>query len=141
DLIGDQIRQAEDVLKFPLLYSTTRPESWRQWFALAGVADIPTPSHSAGFELQSLVVRAAQAGLGVALVPEFFVPDSAWQSGLVRAHPLSMLAEDAYHLVYPMEMADKPSLQCFRTWILQEAQQFATESAKIDDKNSSYGNF
>ena len=127
DLIGDKIKHAEDLLQFPLLYSTTRPESWRQWFDMAGVPDIPESPNSTGFELQSFVVRAAEAGLGVGLVPEFFVPDSAWACGVVRAHPLSMPAEDSYHLVYPLEMRDKYPLQCFRTWILQEAQRFAAE--------------
>lgn len=129
DLIGDDIAQAEDLLKFPLLYSTTRPESWRQWFELAGVHEIPESPHSAGFELQSMVVRAAEAGLGVGLVPEFFVPQSAWQSGVVRAHPLSMPAQDSYHLVSPIAARDRYPMQCFRAWMLHEAQQFAAELA------------
>lgn len=127
DLIGDRIRKAEDLLEFPLLYSTTRPESWRQWFEAAGVSAIPDSLNSAGFELQSLVVRAAEAGLGVALVPEFFVPDSAWRNGLVRAHELALLAEDSYHLVYPLEVGDQPPLQRFRDWLLDEAHRFAAD--------------
>ncbi|WP_066122411.1 LysR substrate-binding domain-containing protein [Bordetella ansorpii] len=127
DLIGGRIERAEDLCEFPLLYSTTRPESWRQWFDAAGVPFRPDAVHSAGFELQSLVVRAAESGLGVALVPEFFVPQSAWDNGLVRAHPLALPGEDAYQLSYPLEMHDKYPLQCFRQWIRAEARQFALE--------------
>lgn len=134
DLIGDEIREAKDVLKFPLLYSTTRPESWRQWFELAGISDIPEPLHSAGFELQSMLVSAAEAGLGVGLVPEFFIPDTAWEKGLVRAHSLSMAAEDSYHLVIPLETRDNYPLQCFRDWMMREAQRFACDlSLPIDN--------
>ncbi|MCY1203221.1 Glycine cleavage system transcriptional activator [compost metagenome] len=125
DLIGDTIRSAADVLKFPLLYSTTRPESWRHWFEAAGIPDCLGSEYSAGFELQSMVVRAAESGLGIGLVPEFFVSDSAWKSGLVRAHELSIPAEDSYHLVYPNDRRDNHSLECFRTWMLSEAKQFA----------------
>jgi LysR family glycine cleavage system transcriptional activator len=129
DLIGDEIQEAKDILKFPLLYSTTRPESWRQWFKLAGIDEIPEASHSAGFELQSMLVRAAEAGLGVGLVPEFFVPDSAWENGVVRAHPLIMSAEDSYHLVIPLGTRDNYALQCFREWIMREAEDFARDLA------------
>lgn len=137
DLIGGPLARAEDLLRYPLLYSTTRPESWRQWFELAGVTQIPDPIHSAGFELQSMVVRAAEAGLGIGLVPEFFVPDSAWQHGVVRAHPLALPAEDSYHLVYPLATRDKYPLQCFRAWIRKQARAFALElqlpAAPLDD--------
>ncbi|OZI27272.1 MULTISPECIES: LysR substrate-binding domain-containing protein [Bordetella] len=138
DLIGKPLERAEDLLQYTLLYSTTRPESWRQWFELAGVAQMPESIGSAGFELQSMVVRAAEAGLGVGLVPEFFVPEAAWQNGVIRAHPLSMLAEDSYHLVYPLETRDNLPLQCFREWIHQEARGFAAElrlppSDRVDD--------
>lgn len=125
DLIGDTIKCAADVLNFPLLYSTTRPESWRQWFEAAGIPDDRRPEQSAGFELQSMVVRAAESGLGIALVPEFFVSDAAWRNGLVRAHELSIPAEDSYHLVYPNDLPENNSLQCFRKWILEEAKRFA----------------
>jgi len=134
DLIGDQIKQPEDILKFPLLYSTTRPESWRQWFDLAGVKEIPQPLHSAGFELQSMLVRATEAGLGVGLVPEFFVSESAWANGVVRAHPLAMTAEDSYHLAVPLGMRDNYPLQCFREWIMREAKKFAVDLALPADE-------
>lgn len=124
DLIADSIKTAADVLRFPLLYSTTRPESWRQWFDAAGLPDDIKPRQSAGFELQSMVVRAAEAGLGIALVPEFFVPESAWANGVVRAHELPLQAEDSYHLVYPNDMRANHALECFREWILEEARVF-----------------
>ncbi|MVW80899.1 LysR substrate-binding domain-containing protein [Bordetella sp. 02P26C-1] len=127
DLIGGPLTHAEDLLGYTLLYSTTRPESWRQWFELAGVDRMPESINSAGFELQSMVVRAAEAGLGIGLVPEFFVPEAAWEKGVIRAHPLSMPAEDSYHLVYPLETRDKYPLQCFREWIHEQAAAFATE--------------
>lgn len=126
DLIGDTLRSAADLLKYPLLYSTTRPESWRHWFEAAGIPDYQGSERSAGFELQSMVVRAAESGLGIGLVPEFFVSDSAWKNGLIKAHQLSIPAEDSYHLVYPNDMRDNESLDCFRTWILTEAKQFAS---------------
>ncbi|KOF53445.1 LysR family transcriptional regulator [Achromobacter sp. DMS1] len=128
DLIGRQLERAEDLLRYPLLYSTTRPESWKQWFEAAGVPGNLGQAQSAGFELQSMVVRAAESGLGIALVPEFFVPQSAWRQGVIRAHPLSIPGEDAYQLVYPSNMRASYPLECFRAWILDEARRFADEN-------------
>lgn len=130
DLIGTSIQKPEDVLKFPLLYSTTRPESWKQWFTAAGMPANSTPVQSFGFELHSMLVRAAQSGLGIALVPGFLVPDQAWKDGLVRVHDLSIPADDSYYLVYPNNMRHSVPLEAFRDWILEEAKKFGKD--KID---------
>lgn len=124
ELIGDSLKEAADVLKFPLLYCTTRPESWAQWFDAAGISADLSSSHSVGFELHSMCVRAAESGLGIALVPEFFVPDVAWEKGVVRAHSLSIPAEDSYYLVYPSQMRSNNPFELFREWLLQEAETF-----------------
>lgn len=127
DLIGTSIKKTADVLKFPLLYSTTRPESWKQWFAAAGIPSNSTPVQSFGFELHSMLVRAAQSGLGIALVPGFLVPEQAWRDGLVRAHEISIPADDSYYLVYPNNMRHSAPLEAFREWILEQAQKFGNE--------------
>lgn len=124
DLIGDSIKEPADVLKFPLLYSTTRPESWRQWFDAAQIPEDAVPVQSVGFELHSMVIRAAEAGLGIALVPEFFISDAVWASGVVRAHQLSIPAAYSYYLVYPNDMRHSGPLEAFREWLLDEAKIF-----------------
>lgn len=124
DLIGDRIQTAADLLHFPLLHCTARPDSWKQWFEAAGLPRDSAPEHAVGFELHSMCIRAAESGLGIALVPEFFVRDSAWQSGVVRAHPLSIRSADAYYLVYPNNLRHSAPLEAFRQWILAEARLF-----------------
>lgn len=137
DLIGDSIREPADVLKFPLLFSTTRPESWRQWFAAAQLPEDSASARSVGFELHSMLIRAAESGLGIALVPEFFVPEASWEKGLVvRAHELSIPAEDSYYLVYPNNMRHSGPLEAFREWILEEAREFALTLGLQGDEES-----
>ena len=126
DLIGDSIKEAADLLKFPLLFATTRPESWKQWFEAAGIPEDAVPARSVGFELHSMLIRAAESGLGIALVPEFFVPEHTWEAGLVvKAHELSIPAQDSYYLVYPNSMRHSGPLEAFREWIHEEARSFA----------------
>ncbi|PJX20498.1 LysR family transcriptional regulator [Advenella sp. S44] len=121
ELIGDCIEQPEDVLKYPLLYSTTRPESWQQWFTAANIPTDSLPVQSVGFELHSMLVKAAESGLGIALVPDFLVPDVVWSNGVVRAHELSIQAEDSYYFVHPNNMQHSGPLDAFREWILTTA--------------------
>ncbi len=131
DLIGERLREPADVLRFPLLYSTTRPDSWRHWFEAAGLASAAPPARSAGFELHSMAVRAAESGLGIALVPEFFVPDSAWAAGLIRAHGLSLRIKDCYYLVYPDSMRHNHPFEHFRQWLLEQAQAFRLDAEPL----------
>lgn len=128
DLIGNAIRRPADVLKFPLLYSTTRPESWRQWFDAAGIPEDATAKQTFGFEWHSMLIRAAEAGLGIALIPELFVTESVWSKGMVRAHPLSISGEHSYYLAYPERVRDNPSFESFRSWLLEEARRFSEPS-------------
>ncbi|PMQ11565.1 HTH-type transcriptional regulator PerR [Pseudomonas sp. AD21] len=124
DLVDECIKAPLDVLKFPLLYCTTRPESWPQWFEAAGMPDGMGSTRTVGFELHSMVVKAAESGLGIALVPEFFVSKSAWASGLVRVHPMTITAMHSYYLVYPNNMRHSAPLEAFRSWIMAQAKEF-----------------
>ena len=73
-----------------------------------------------------MLVRAAETGLGIALVPELFVRKTASDDGVVRAHPVSYTGTDSYYLVYPDSMRHSEPPEAFKEWILEEAQRFAT---------------
>jgi DNA-binding transcriptional LysR family regulator len=125
DLIGDSIRKPSDVLKFPLLHPTDKQESWKQWFEAAGIPDTVAPANSGTFEVHSMLVRAAESGLGIALAPDVFVTESTWHRGVVRAYDLSIPREDSHYLVYPKHLRDSYPFESFREWLLQEARVFA----------------
>ena len=129
DLIRHNIRQPSDILKFPLLYPIGRGVSWRHWFEAAGVRELVAPPQSAGFEVHSMLVRAAEAGLGIGLVPDVFMNEAAWKRGLVRAYDLAVPREDSHYLFYPEHMRGHPPFECFRKWLLQEAKAFADHMA------------
>jgi DNA-binding transcriptional LysR family regulator len=58
--------------QYPLLHLSARHEAWQRWFVTAGV-DNPQAMVGARYELFSMLVEAARAGMGVALVPRFLV--------------------------------------------------------------------
>lgn len=123
-LLKRPVETAADLLDYPLLHSTTRPDGWATWFANLDVDDNRT-MQGVRYELHTMLTSAAAAGLGIALVPRFFVDAQLEQLGLVipLVVPLAApaVADSAYYLVYPTELSHGKPLASFREWLLHEA--------------------
>lgn len=119
-LLKKPIRKAHELLNYPLLHSTTRPDAWSRWFSNLGVEDNAT-MQGVRYELHSMLISAAAAGLGVALVPKFFVDEQLTRLGLVIPFAATTVEDSAYYLVYPIELSHGKPLEMFRTWLLEEA--------------------
>lgn len=119
-LLAKTVRKPQELLNYPLLHSTTRPDAWSRWFANVGVEDSAT-MHGVRYELHSMLISAAAAGLGIALVPKFFVDEQLPQLGLVIPFAATAVEESAYYLVYPTELSHGKPLELFRTWLLEQA--------------------
>ncbi len=116
-----------DIAAMPLLHVTSRLEDWRHWFERYGLIDDVAALKGVRYELFSMVIEAAVAGLGVALVPRYMVQAQLAAGKLVQPLPHSQPGETAYFLVYPQERASEPVLLAFRNWLLgQVAQQGQT---------------
>jgi DNA-binding transcriptional LysR family regulator len=77
------------------------------------------------FELFSMVVEAAKAGLGIALLPEMFITDELKRRTLIKLFPAERQTDGAYYLIYPNRKASLPGLISFQEWLLDEAKQLA----------------
>ncbi|CAB3789992.1 LysR substrate-binding domain-containing protein [Paraburkholderia caffeinilytica] len=119
-LLTRPVETAADLLDYPLLHSTTRPDGWASWFANLGVDDNRT-MQGVRYELHTMLISAAAAGLGIALVPRFFVDAQLEQLGLVMPLDAPGVADSAYYLVYPTELSHGKPLTSFREWLLREA--------------------
>lgn len=109
---------AADIRRAPLLHLTTRPDAWERWLARHGVDGRGV--HGMLFDQFATLYEAAAAGLGVALLPEFLFADELRAGHVVRALPLPMESEGAYHLCWPRERGDHPLLLLFRKWLTAE---------------------
>ena len=70
----------------------------------------------------SAVVRAAEQGLGVALVPALLC-DSWMRSGaLVRVFAVQLATSDSYYLVSRPKDAEKPQVKALVRWALAQFQ-------------------
>ena len=121
-LLSKPVKKAHELLSYPLLHSTTRPDGWPQWFANLGVEDHAT-MQGVRYELHTMLIAAAAAGLGIALVPKFFVEGQLKQLGIVIPFDAATttVADSAYYLVYPTELSHGKPLECFRAWLLEQA--------------------
>ncbi|WDE08370.1 LysR family transcriptional regulator [Thalassomonas viridans] len=100
----------------PLILHQSRPWSWHQWAERCGVDDFD-PKQIIQFDSMFGVARAAQQGVGIALVP---LPISqAWfnEQLLVKLFDHELVTKDRYYLVRHQYHAAAPELDSFTDWI------------------------
>jgi DNA-binding transcriptional LysR family regulator len=127
-LAGRTGLKPRDLLGFALLHQSARAEAWRRWFEQAGIEDAEC-MQGQRYELFSMLVEAAKAGLGVALVPRFFVLNELRSGELVAPCDLALRSDSGYYLVYPESKQNSPLLAAFEEWLLATAQQYRENAA------------
>lgn len=86
--------------QYPLLQQSKRPNTWRDWFASAGVDDVNAWA-GPRFEHFYMVIQAALAGLGIAVVPRILIIEELRAGRLVEPSTHPALTTEAYYLVHP----------------------------------------
>ena len=115
---GGPLQDAE-LLTLPLLQQATRPTLWPDWFRQAEL-DPRRTLRGARFDHFDMVIDAAIAGLGLALVPEILARIPLSQGRLALASPHEMPTGQAYTLIYPERSAELPHFARFRDWLKAE---------------------
>ena len=108
-----------DCLAFPLLHDFSR-QDWPLWFEVHGVA-APNCKKGPAFSDNQLIVRAAVAGQGLALVRDIYVNDELRAQRLVKALTVNWPVQFAYYAVATAEALQKPAVRRFRDWLVEEA--------------------
>lgn len=103
----------------PLLHLTTRPKLWSDWSQHHGVS-LPQAYQGPRFDQFSMLISAAAAGLGFALLPTYLI-ESELQSGALKPlADLPMQTENAYFVVRPENKRTQVAARDFEAWLLQE---------------------
>lgn len=124
DLIKSaKLMETETIQGCSLLHLTSRPDAWRNWFECAGLSGFNSMQGSR-YEHFSILISAACAGLGVALIPRFLIHKELMRKELVVAFDLPVESDTAYYLVYPEDKPVRSALDCFREWLLEEVKSF-----------------
>lgn len=122
------LKQPADCLDYPLLHDSDRAD-WRLWLAAHGVAPDPRAERGTAFEDDFLLIRAAEAGQGLALVPLEYAREEIAAGRLVQVLDKPWPARFAYYLVTKPGALQRPQVKAFADWLLEEAQGDASSPA------------
>ncbi|VCU71726.1 Glycine cleavage system transcriptional activator [Pigmentiphaga humi] len=122
-LDGAASLDADAIVRCRLLHLMTRPEAWRLWCGVAGLGDVNV-MRGPRFEVQSMLISAACAGQGVALLPRFLIGDQLRSGKLKVLADLPVRSEGAYYFAYPEEKAGDALLTEFRAWLQDQSELF-----------------
>ena len=112
--------------ELPRLHRRQNPDAWQLYAQEAGIV-LTNSAVGARYDLHSMLIAAAVAGLGVALVPRLYVDAELEQGRLVAPWPDGKAIAKNFCLVLPepIELSEGP-LRAFAEWILHEAQGLAS---------------
>ena len=118
---GPRIRSPKDCLKYPLLQDSDRSD-WRLWFKALGMADDPRIERGPAFDDDVLLIRAAEAGQGIAMVRDVYVQAEVASGRLAVALDQPWPTAFAYYAVTLPGADEKPAISAFLAWLQREAQ-------------------
>ncbi len=102
-----------------LIVHKLSPNAWSSWAQEIGLA-APEPRSVLEFDTMHAVVRAAERGLGLALVPTAHC-DTWFRSGtLARIFAFELPTADSYYVVNRSRDADRPDVRTFIAWTREQ---------------------
>ena len=120
---GPAISEPIDCLAYPLLQDSVRTD-WTIWLKALGVEDDPRASHGPSFEDDFLLIRAAEAGQGLALIRDVHARDEIAAGRLALALDRPWPTRFAYYVVtLPDAAKRRPEIAAFVAWATEEARQ------------------
>ncbi|TWT11599.1 LysR substrate-binding domain-containing protein [Reyranella sp. CPCC 100927] len=112
------IRTLDDLNDVVLLQRTTRPNEWCDWSEHQGLR-LSAPRCGPRISHFPVLTQAAVYGMGVALVPRFFIQDELKAGRLVMLFDSDYTSKSGYHLIVPDAKWHAPTVRAFRTWLLE----------------------
>lgn len=114
-----------DLASYPLIQLATRPELWNDWFTSANKTPLdrlqgPRVQHF------DMVISAAQAGLGIAILPDIFAEQAISSGTLHRVHPRTLNSTTSYALIRPKMRQESKAVDAFADWLKASAQDSLT---------------
>lgn len=118
----DPGKQVTALDSLPRLHRRQNPDAWQRYAQETGIV-LSNAAMGARYDLHAMLIEAALAGLGVALVPRLYVEAELAQGRLVAPWPQETNVAKTFCLVLPepLELSRVP-IQAFAHWLLKEAQ-------------------
>lgn len=114
-----KVRAGKIVSDFPIIVHDSRPGAWGQWQRSSRIR-LPSDSKTIRLDSMIAVARAAEQGLGAALIPAHLVDRWLQAQVLVPLFDHELRAKDAYYFSCHSSTQENAALSAFRAWVLQE---------------------
>lgn len=114
------LRTVSDLRFHTLLHDQPR-DLWPRWLERAGGGGPVDGMNGPSFSDSGLLLQAAMEGQGVALGRLFLASDAMAARQLVKPFAHNLRNDFSYWLVYPKAAAERPRVNAFRSWLLDEA--------------------
>jgi LysR family glycine cleavage system transcriptional activator len=105
----------------PLIVDRTRPFAWSSWADEVGLAT-PEPKQVIELDTMIAVVRAAERGLGIALVPTLLCDSWIRSGALVQVFAVELASADSYYLVNRPKDTERPAVRELTRWAVAQYQ-------------------
>ncbi|MDB2385976.1 LysR substrate-binding domain-containing protein [Shewanella sp.] len=115
--IASQLDCLEDINQQTLLKHTTRPDLWQIWASNVGLT--LTTTDKFGMEHFYMLSQAAVSGMGVALIPRFFIEDELASGKLVIPFEATFTSPYCYYVLTPSSSTAPLKVQLFIDWLLE----------------------
>jgi len=113
-----KVRGNRIVSKFPIIVHESRTRAWQQWEKVAGIR-LPKDADTLRLDSMIAVARAAERGLGAALVPTQLSERWFASSSLVPLFDRELVTRDRYFFVCDETATDDESIRTLRSWVLR----------------------
>lgn len=115
-----RIHKPNDIGQFALLQHVSLPHAWADWCAAHGVTSV-NPHAGPQLDQYHSLIRAVEAGMGVALVPACLLADDIAAEHVSLPLTGSYRTAAGYYLCYPKAKATFEPLVVFKEWLLAQA--------------------
>jgi LysR family transcriptional regulator, glycine cleavage system transcriptional activator len=116
---GPPLTSPSQLGNYRLIDHSTRPDSWEYWFRSIG-SELPPINWGPRLEHFFMIIEAAKAGLGMALLPTFLIKQEMLNGELISPFPERVAGPGAYYLITPETKAGLPRVMAFREWVLDQ---------------------
>jgi LysR family glycine cleavage system transcriptional activator len=135
-VVASRLWQREDqrnLARLTLLHHSSVERAWPDWLRAAGRGDL-NGNVGPRFDQYSVLIQAAVAGLGAALVPRCLVEEELQKRQLKIALKLRHESPRGYYLCYPESRQAWPPLAAFRSWLEKEVHEAAAATGNAGDR-------
>jgi len=107
----------DDLSSLTHLHLSSRPDAWRQWYSANGLTYGPQAAGGPRYELFTMMLAAAEAGLGVGLVPHFLAYPALERGTLVQPVAQVLPVNQSYYFGYSQRDERLEALKVFEQWL------------------------